>query len=123
MTGRGLTQGLGASLHSCPGPARRTQLPPPSPQVLGYGVKSWLIPQLAFLKSLGVAEEGLPALVMARPQVLGSNILRVRPPPAAGQAAPPPQPPPQQQQQQQQQQQRAFPGRFWQPRAWGRRPG
>lgn len=47
-------------------------------QVLGYGVKSWLVPQLAFLKSMGAAEADLPALIMARPQVLGSNILRVR---------------------------------------------
>ncbi|GBF88026.1 hypothetical protein Rsub_00738 [Raphidocelis subcapitata] len=47
------------------------------PQVLGYGVRSFLRPQLAFLKSMGVDEADLPALVMARPQVLGSNILRV----------------------------------------------
>lgn len=45
--------------------------------MLGYGVKSWLVPQLAFLGSLGVQQEDLPALVMARPQVLGSNILLV----------------------------------------------
>jgi hypothetical protein len=35
------------------------------------------VPQLAVLKSMGVSEEDLPALVMARPQVLGSNILKV----------------------------------------------
>jgi hypothetical protein len=64
-----------ATTHTPPHTAPR----PLHPQVLGYGVKSWLIPQLAFLKSLGATEEGLPGLVMARPQVLGSNILRVRP--------------------------------------------
>jgi hypothetical protein len=60
--------------HTTQTHAQRPTIPP---QVLGYGSKSWLQPQLAFLRSLGVAQEDLPALVMARPQVLGSQILLV----------------------------------------------
>ncbi|KAI8469883.1 MAG: hypothetical protein J3K34DRAFT_459145 [Monoraphidium minutum] len=58
-------------------PRQRAEVVRRFPQVLGYGAKSWLQPQLAFLRSLGVGEAELPALVMARPQVLGSNILLV----------------------------------------------
>lgn len=44
------------------------------PHVLGLGVKGHLVPHMAYIKSLGVGSEQLPALVIARPQVLGSNI-------------------------------------------------
>jgi structural maintenance of chromosome 2 len=44
------------------------------PAVLGYGVKSHLVPHMAYLKSLGVSEQQLPELVLERPYVLGAGI-------------------------------------------------
>jgi structural maintenance of chromosome 2 len=44
------------------------------PAVLGYGVKSHLVPHMAYLKSLGVSEQQLPELVLERPYVLGVGI-------------------------------------------------
>lgn len=44
------------------------------PHVLGYGVKSDLIPQMHYLLSLGVAKEDLPHLIEHRPQVLSEYI-------------------------------------------------
>lgn len=44
------------------------------PHVLGYGVKSDLIPQMHYLLSLGVTKEDLPGLIEHRPQVLSEYI-------------------------------------------------
>lgn len=41
-----------------------------------YGVKSHLVPHCHYLKSLGIAQEELPQLILARPQVLVSAGLR-----------------------------------------------
>lgn len=37
-----------------------------------YGVKSHLVPHCHYLKSLGIAQEELPQLILSRPQVLVS---------------------------------------------------
>lgn len=39
-----------------------------------YGVKSHLVPHCHYLKSLGISEEELPQLILARPQVLVSTL-------------------------------------------------
>lgn len=44
------------------------------PFVIGYGVKSHLIPQMHYLLSLGICKEDLPRLIEKRPQVLGNYI-------------------------------------------------
>lgn len=40
------------------------------PHLLGYQVKAHLAPHLHYLKSLGISDEQLPQLILARPHVL-----------------------------------------------------
>eukprot|EP00775_Hariotina_reticulata_P012471 gene12471-12606_t len=44
------------------------------PHLLGYQVKAHLAPHLHYLKSLGISDEQLPQLILARPHVLGTSI-------------------------------------------------